>query len=258
MKTIVIPTTQNIELEYPLATVGDRIGASIIDSLIKGGYFILLQILFDSLGVAPDSEKWLLLLFALPVMHYDLLFEILWHGQTVGKRLMNIRVIKADGSTPDIAAYFLRWVFRAIEVPEAFLIFLVFLFLAGESMVGLVMVGLIGTIAVAMSKKSQRIGDMTAGTAVVKLKLATTFDDTIFVETKEDHVLTFPEIENLSDRDVSILKEVLDAGLRSNNPEILRKLADKVKKVAQITSKQDDKLFLHLVLKDYNYIYGRD
>lgn len=99
------------------------------------------------------------------------------------------------------------------------------------------------------------MGDLTAGTSVVKLKLVADFSDTIFMETDQSYEVQFPQIASLSDRDVSILKEVLDAGLRQENSALLNKLADKVKAVTGVESDSDSREFLTTVLRDYNYLY---
>jgi hypothetical protein len=191
----------------------------------------------------------------MPMLVYPLFSEILYNGQTIGKYIMGMRVIKQDGSSPDFTSYFLRWLFQWVDIGN--LPIMLLLGILGSSYNPL-LPGLIGLVTMLINKKGQRMGDIAAGTTVVKLKLVTTFGDTIFVDTKEDYKVAFPEIEHLSDRDVSILKEVLDAGLKSNNPAILNKLANKVKEVAKIESKMEDMYFLQTVLKDYNHFYGRD
>lgn len=257
MKTIIIPTTQNIELEYPIASVGDRIISGLIDvlflSIVGAGFGLLLTEVFDFSAVYLMAHFYLI--FVLPASLYFLLSEILYNGQSIGKYLLGMRVIKQDGSSPDFTSYFLRWLFQAVDMGN--LPIMLFFMLFGSTY-NMLVPGLIGLIALLVSKNGQRLGDIAAGTTVIKLKLVTTFGDTIFVDTKEDYVVAFPEIEHLSDRDVSILKEVLDAGLKSNNPAILNKLANKVKEVAKIESKMEDMYFLQTVLKDYNHFYGRE
>jgi hypothetical protein len=75
--------------------------------------------------------------------------------------------------------------------------------------------------------------------------------------TDDAYEVRFPEIRNLKDKDVAILKEVLDVALRSNNVDLMRKLAARVKDVLEVTSPLPNDLFLETVLKDYNHIYGR-
>ena len=246
MNTIVIPTTQNIELEYPIATLGDRMLAGILDLMILLGYWTLIFAIFDIAALPPFIARAFgelapeIQLLYLPIMFYHLICEIVFNGQSLGKAVMKIKVIRLDGAPATIIDYVIRWTFRIVDV------FLTFPF-----------VGIVGIISMAVSKKGQRIGDMLANTTVIKMKMVTYFADTIFVETEDDYQVAFPEIETLSDRDVSILKEVLVAGLKSNNPELLSKLEYRVKEVTGIRSKLHSRAFLETVLKDYNYLYGQ-
>jgi uncharacterized RDD family membrane protein YckC len=235
MNTITIPTSQNIELEYPIASIGDRILATCIDLMLQLGYLLLLNILQDGLDFSLSDTASIIIF--LPVMCYSLACEVFFDGQSVGKYLLKTRVIRLDGSSPGISAYFLRWMLRLVDI---------FAFS-----------GAVGIISILISKKGQRLGDLVAGTTVVKLRLVTSFADTIFMNLDQDYELAFPEIENLSDQDMSILKEVLDAGIRSNNPELLEKLSEKVKEVTGIESKMPHRLFLETILRDYNYVFGR-
>jgi uncharacterized RDD family membrane protein YckC len=231
MNTIVIPTAQNIELEYPQAGLGERILAFIIDAVVLGAYVWLLAML-DVYSQAGE----IIFTFLIPAMCYSLFCEITFNGQTLGKYFLKIRVISLDGAAPSISQYLLRWMIKLIDV--------------------WVLYGIVGIITIAINKKGQRLGDMAAGTTVIRLKLVTHFADTIFMETGEDYEVSFPQIRNLSDRDVSILKEVLDAGIRSSNPDLLYRLAEKVKQVAGIETEMKPRPFLEKVLQDYNHLFG--
>jgi uncharacterized RDD family membrane protein YckC len=235
MRTISIPTTQNIELEYPIATPGDRTTAFLIDRLIQGGYLFALNYFLSNSGIEPSTGTWILL--TLPATLYSLITEVAFGGQTIGKKLRKMRVIRQDGSAPAFTDYFLRWVFGVLDT--------------GISM------GLLAFITTSMNKKGQRLGDMVAGTTVVKLELVTHFDDTIFRDLDESYVPTFTEVQLLSDKDLAILQEVLAAGNRANNPEIIDRLARKIKEVTGVKSNLNNYHFLELVLKDYNYLYGK-
>lgn len=235
MRTISIPTTQNIELEYPIAAPGDRAVASLIDWGIKIGYTLLLSYGISKVGLDASTGTWILL--TLPATLYSLVSEVAFGGQTIGKKLMKMRVIRQDGSAPAFTDYFLRWVFRALDTN--------------------ISLGLVAFISSSMNKHGQRIGDMVAGTTVVKLQLVTHFDDTIFRDLEESYVPTFTEVQLLSDKDLAILQEVLEAGNRANNPEIIDRLARKIKEVTGVSSNLNNYHFLELVLKDYNYLYGK-
>lgn len=233
MRTISIPTTQNIELEYPIATPGDRTIAYLIDLLIQGGYLFGANYLLDGVNLSTGAT----ILIAMPALLYSLITEVAFGGQTIGKKLRKMRVIRQDGSAPAFTDYFLRWVFGILDTVGTW--------------------GLLAFITTSMNKRGQRVGDMIAGTTVVKLELVTHFDDTIFRDLDESYVPTFTEVQLLSDKDLAILQEVLEAGNRANNPEIIDRLARKIKDVTGVKSNLNNYQFLELVLKDYNYLYGK-
>ncbi|WNJ21370.1 RDD family protein [Pontibacter sp. G13] len=256
MKTILIPTSQNIELEYPIAGVLPRVAASLIDLTVLILYYL---IVFVGIWTAASGESFwsklmrdglevndtlfvLHFISTLPILCYSLICEGFFNGKTLGKWIMKLKVIKLDGSSPSWTDYMIRWSLRTVDV------WLSSIF---------VFPGLVGLITMGVNKNGQRLGDILAGTTVVKLKLVTSFGDTIFMETDEEYEMVFPEIRNLSDRDVAILKEVLDAGLKSKNHILLIKLADKVKEVAKIDTKLEAREFLETVLKDYNHYFGK-
>ena len=244
MNTILIPTTQNIELEYPVAELGDRLLAGMIDLavLVLYVWFWLTwlddyQSYSDFWGYATDVIYQLALL---PAMTYSLWTELWFNGQTLGKKLLKLRTIRLDGASPGLSEYAIRWLLRIADIWATSII---------------MVPGLVAMVAMGVGKKGQRLGDMAAGTSVVKLKLVTTFADTIFVETRQDYSVQFPAVSKLSDRDISILKEVMDAGKKNDNAELLGKLATRVSSVMEVETQLPPAEFLTTVLKDYNFLY---
>ncbi|MGC9223953.1 MAG: RDD family protein [Terracidiphilus sp.] len=152
-----IETPELVAIELPLAGIGSRFIAILVDSLILGGAFILLGILFvfivASLSAAGlNSATWgigiLILIFFLLNWGYFALFEAFNNGRTPGKRVAKIRVIHQSG--------------RGISFLEAL----------GRNLVRFVdyLPGFygVGIVVIFLNKRSQRLGDMVAGTLVVR------------------------------------------------------------------------------------------
>ena len=204
MQTIEIQTTQNVHIEYSVASVGDRVVAGLIDQLIMIGY--LIAIIFFYLWLLNVTEgtsfsypvAYFVILF-LPLFFYHLLCETYLNGQSFGKKLMKMRVVKLDGTQAGIGSYFLRWILAPIDIYFTY--------------------GSVGLVTMIINGKGQRLGDLAAHTTVVKLKVETKLDDTILRATPVNYEVKFPQVSALSDKDISLVKEVLD--LNFKNPDII-------------------------------------
>ena len=241
MNTISIVTTQNIELDYDLASLGDRIIGRLLDGLVIAGYVIglILLIGFGNIEQFFSNNGWITIIIILPIVLYDLLCELLLNGQSVGKKVMGIKVISLNGAQPSLSQYMLRWTFRLVDFS-----------LSGS---------LVAVIMVAASEKKQRLGDLVAGTVLVKTKPRTHFNDTWYQPTSEtEYVVTYPEVINLKDRDIQLIKEVLTSVNRSGNLGLAHQAKEKIETVLNIKSKHfEAKGFLYAVLADYNHLTAR-
>lgn len=242
MSQLSITTTQNVNINFNTASVGERVLAYLVDILIIAAYYIVIYFIIGSLpGVDKffgKLDNWEMNaihgIISLPVLFYALLQESFLEGQTLGKRLMKIKVIKIDGYQASFGDYLIRWLFRMIEV-------------AG-------IMGIIGLIALISSKKTQRIGDMAAGTAVISLKNDITINHTILREIGSDYVPVYPLVIKLSDNDMRIIKETYEASYKTADFEMILKLQAKIEAVTGIKStSQNATAFVDTVLKDYNY-----
>ena len=101
MNNLQINTTQNVNLNYTIVSIGERIVAFFIDAFILYLYFILVNLIGDAIGyIYSDgwTQRGLVALISLPAMFYTLLMHITFNGRTVGKMIMKMRVVKVDGS----------------------------------------------------------------------------------------------------------------------------------------------------------------
>jgi uncharacterized RDD family membrane protein YckC len=229
--TVSIQTSQNVTLEYEPASLADRILALLLDYLIFLGWTILYFILMTQLPADFRSSFWSYVFLLLPFMLYDLLCEVFLNGQSLGKIAMKIRVVMLDGSQPGLGAYLLRWLLRIIESPWFF-------------------GGMVGLITVAANGRGQRIGDIAAGTTVVRLTRPITLAQITYRTLPEDYQVRFPEVAQLSDRDLNVVREAL----RMNNPAISGLAANKIKQVIGVRSELDDTTFLRTLINDYQFL----
>lgn len=242
MQTIKITTTQNVEIEYALASIGDRILAALIDYAILIGYIIGATLLLTNLSVGAGSGRIaLVVIIYLPVFLYDLLCEIFLEGQSLGKKQMQIKVIKLDGSQPDVSSYLLRWLLRLVDITLT----------SGGAAI----------LTILFNGKGQRLGDLAAGTTVIKLKSAIGLQDTIFTRLETNYQPVFSQAAQLSDADIAIVKEVLDASLAVENASVGDHLEAKARKALEekmgLQTDMPPRAFLSTVLRDYNYFKGK-
>ena len=242
MNTISITTSQNIELEYELGSLGDRIVGRILDFIVLFAYGIIIFAIvgFGNLESFISKNAWFIVIFiVVPVVFYDLLSEIFLNGQSLGKKIMGIKVISLTGGQASFSQYLIRWLFRIVD------------FSFSGSLVAL--------ITVAATEKKQRLGDIVAGTVLVKTKPRTQISDTIFQAVHEDNYqVMYPEVINLTDQDVQLIKEILKSVNQSGNTALAHQAQEKIEKVLNIRSRHyDSKSFLNAVLVDYNYITSR-
>lgn len=227
--SVAIRTSQNVLLEYEPASIGERILATLVDYVVFFGWVMLVLVLPAQLGFGFSSFYTVLVL--MPLVGYDLLCEWLLNGRSIGKLALGIRVVMLDGSQPGIGAYLIRWLFRIIE-STAFL------------------GGLIPIITVIANGKGQRLGDIAAGTTVVRLKPALSLADVLLQPAPENYVVQFADVRLLTDRDIGIVREVL----RRQDPALLLRTANKIKDVIGVQSNLGSRAFLETILSDYQFI----
>jgi uncharacterized RDD family membrane protein YckC len=246
MSQLSINTTQNVKINFTAASAGHRILSFLIDSLIQIAYMILIGWgVYGGLGLGyatdsmdPWSQAAIGIILYFPVIVYSIFFESILEGQTIGKQLVKIKVVKIDGFQASFGDYFIRWIFRLVDI---------FSFS-----------GLVGLITILTSKKSQRLGDLSAGTAVISLKNDITINSTILQEIGAEYKPMYPLVIKLTDNDVRIIKENYQNALILQDNYLLKRLRQKIESVTSIVNQnQTDKEFINTIIRDYNF-YTRD
>src|SRR5262249_5592246 len=159
-ETLVIETPERVPLHFALASIGNRFIACAIDHTIQIVALIVLGIVFlmirnaadlgDRLTSAPKWVQALLIVIVFVVWDaYFVLFEWIWRGQTPGKRWLKLRVIREDGRPISFYESMIRNLMRLIDfmVPPFYSI---------------------GLVSVFATSRDQRVGDLVAGTVVVR------------------------------------------------------------------------------------------
>jgi uncharacterized RDD family membrane protein YckC len=148
-----VETPDHVVLRYDLAGAGNRGFAAVVDFLIASVIAFSANMVLTWLGVFNEASFFLLggltlIVTLVLIWLYFILLEWLWNGQTIGKRAYRLRVINEDGSPAQFTAVLIRNLLRVVDFLPAFY-------------------GL-GVLVIVLSPKSQRLGDLAAGTYVVR------------------------------------------------------------------------------------------
>lgn len=240
MSELQINTTQNVNISFKAASLGERMIAFLIDYILIIAYLFAMFYFASSIGLLDVDDRWskiaIVSIIALPAMFYTLISEIYMEGQTFGKKVMKIKVVKLDGYQASFLDFFIRWVFRLVDI-----------YLIGGT-------GAVAIISVAISKDSQRLGDMASGTAVISVKNLYNINSTILENIEESYQPRFPSVINLSDNDMRIIKDTYAIAFKTKDYKTIDKLRIKVEEITK-TKKADlrNSEYLKIIMKDYTH-----
>jgi uncharacterized RDD family membrane protein YckC len=259
MNTVTVSTPFNIHLDFEVAAMPRRILAWLLDIIVlmlfaQGMRSFVSGVFFSEEGMKYPAGLDLLLV-TLPMLFYPLVMEVVFQGQSLGKKALGIRVLSLEGGEPNLGQYLLRWIFRLWEWP---IVFGMVAFSTWGLMIQFMascFLGIIVLIIISVTAKHQRLGDMAAGTAVVDTKKQFSINDTIFQQISTDgYKVAFPEVMRLSDRDINAIKAVLTQTRETGRFETAHRIATRVKEVLKIESRLEVLDFLEKLLDDYNYL----
>ena len=234
MEIITVHTAQNIDIDYEIGGLGERILARLLDYAVFIP-FLLAAIFIFPLVTPMASGIYSIIIGALFVF-YDLICEVFFNGQSIGKLIMKIRVISLDGARPKFSQYLLRWLFRLVDF----------------AITG----GLAALITSALSENGQRIGDMVAGTVMVRTEPRTKMNNIVFNNADSGYQPVFSQAGELTDNDVALIHDVIDNYYKTGNNNIVFAMAEKVKTHLVITppERMNSLVFLQTIIKDYSHI----
>ena len=194
MQNIEIQTTQNVTIQYELATLKSRFMAMLIDCIIIfSGYFLFLVFIFWMIGntLGNSSMSLYVLIGLFPIisfMSYHLISEITANGQSWGKKAMGLKVVRLDGEEAGLSDFLLRAVFHIIDTFFS--------------------MGIIAALLISSSQKKQRLGDMTSNTTVIKVKSANKFklEDILKINSIQDYEPIYLEVKHFNEADMLLIK----------------------------------------------------
>jgi uncharacterized RDD family membrane protein YckC len=187
---VTIATPEGIELELILAGVGSRFAATLLDIVVQLGAIIALAIVLGPLGsngyvVAVYLVAVFVILFA-----YDIVLETWNRGRTIGKLAAGLRVVRAGGETEGFLTAAVRNFLRIVDFLPAFYV--------------------VGVIAILATSRNQRLGDLAAGTIVVReRRRAVTPAATYFQPPAAAPYLEW-DVSAVSPEDVATLRQFLE------------------------------------------------
>lgn len=204
MKQITIKTPENIDFTYELAGVGSRFLAIVVDSLIKSGAIMLvigtltiignsihLNIFGGAVSYLKSSLTISILFFGalagFIMIGYYVFFEALWNGQTPGKRILGLRVIKENGASISIIESVIRNFLRVADFMPSFYI--------------------LGAITILANAGCKRLGDFAAGTLVVKI--ASEFVPVLIPEMEVETPLQPVSMSRLEEADYHLVRNFI-------------------------------------------------
>lgn len=227
-----IITGQYVRIQPTAASVGDRIFAQLIDWCVLLAYLSLMTWISAELRI--DNVWFLVIAFGFIPLFYTLLMEIFNQGQSLGKMAMKMRVAKLDGSTPTLGAYLMRWLLYLVDGP---------------------LTSFLGVLVIILSRNNQRLGDMAAGTVVIKKqkyrKIQISLDEYDYLQ--QNYKPRYPQAADLSLEQIEIITRTIETR-RQDFALRVRQLAQKVEEKLNVERKEtDDIAFLKRVVRDYQY-----
>jgi len=236
MQTIQVRTTQNVFIHYPVASVGDRILAYLLDRVILIVYSIAIGALLINLDI---DEYWVwIMILGTPWLLYNVLFEIFMNGQSPGKRVLNIKVVRLNGTPPAVGDYILRWIFGFVDF--------------------YVLGGAIAVILVAAGGKGQRLGDIVAGTSVIKqVEQKEITVQEVFVVADTSYQPVFAQAIQLSEGDIDLIQRALEVNRDLGNSKPMLAVTEKIKTQLGIQTDLPPVKFLYTLIKDFNHLTSR-
>lgn len=209
---ISIAVPEGLDLDLDLAGLGSRFVATLVDQLLRWAVLVPLGIVVGLLAAASGGRQWapgvaagvLLVVVFVVQFGYDVVFETLASGRTPGKRWTGLRVVRLDGAPVGFTTSAVRNLLRLVD-------FLPFSYA-------------VGIVAILASARNQRLGDLAAGTLVVRERKARPPDVLVAPEAGAAADVALWDVSAVSADEVATVRRFLDRR-SSLTPEARARLA---------------------------------
>jgi uncharacterized RDD family membrane protein YckC len=224
-----INTAQNVYLSQEKAGIGERFLAILIDLVIITGIIITTSLITQG----TDAFNYVIIFNGILLMLYHFLAELLFNGQSLGKNILQIRIVDVSGENAGFYQYLIRNLLRPIDY-----------FLG------------LGLAFMIFNKKGQRIGDISAGTYAVKINKEVNYLETAYIELTKEYKPKYKrfQVERLNAQHIELIKTVLNDSKKNLRYETVGKLYFKVCSIMQIEQDEQTRMdFLETVIRDFNF-----
>ena len=243
MSTIDIRTTQNVTIEYELASLRERAIAAFLDLIIVILLYCLLMIFVRMAlrGSVPDSGLFAYFLYgllpAVGYLLYHFLSEVLADGRSWGKRALGLKVVRLDGEEPSLSDYLVRASFLIVDI--------------------ILSMGVVAAFMVSSSSRKQRLGDLGSNTTVIRVKSDIRFqlEDILNIDSIDEYEPAYPQVQQLNEKDMLLIKNVITRYRTFSNhahEDVVNTLVNRLTQILEIPQVPSNKIeFLRTLIRDY-------
>ena len=266
MSVVRIPTNFNIDLDFEVPEFYRRLVAWLLDVVLLFFYIKIANEIYKSIARSDspfDTDHqynlhFISIILWLPVFIYHPICEITMNGQSIGKKIMGLQVVNENGGRPSISQFLIRWLVRTADIMVIVIILYNVLILMDRrllwALIGSVLLLITDVILVVSTRKSQRLGDILARTILIRNQAKGSIEDTVFIAVADNYVPSFPQIMQLSDRDINAIKSILEIARKKGDLHMATAASEKIKAHLKIDTDLSPFDFLNVLLKDYNYL----
>jgi uncharacterized RDD family membrane protein YckC len=194
-----ILTSQNVPIQYELAPLRDRFFAWALDLIILVAIITAVSVLASyAFSIFGFNKVWMFVLYPFLLLYHPL-FEVLMDGQTPGKRMVGLKVMKLNGREPTISDYLIRWVFRLVDITLS--------------------MGGVGALLISTTDRQQRLGGLLSDTIVVRIRptRSVLLQDILNMHATGPDEFEFPGVTRFTETDMLLMKSVVEEYERHPN-----------------------------------------